>query len=435
MLIDLLLLSAISLSGHLSWKLYRDIFTPLCVYVSTWCTCLLLFRLRFVEYGTLELKTALLFGAGIVSFCLGCAACKENVKKARIDTQVFISLPWLQVAILVLLVLDVVGFALFAARMSDVYGLQTYFTDPAIIRADAREWTKAGAIGALILLCYPLFISSLIHILEARRLSLLAVIGIVVPVAETYLLTDRLTLIIFMTSSFFIWIYHTRRRTFDRKVVYFLGGGLLCILVYFLAVGGFYRRLVTPASTSFRYSSIDSNSQIGIRLLDPYIYVTGSFPTFQAAMNDVDHLSWGTQTFYPLARLLYAMDIIERRPEASDFTFYFVPIPFNTYTWLYSFYSDFGICGVLLLPALVGWLQTKLYVRMKETPTVFSLAGSSALAAATAFTAFGFIQYDFMLWSFIAVMFLVSKRTCITRSRRPRSTALRLEDACAVRPA
>lgn len=434
MLINLLLLSAIPLGGYLSWKLYRDVFTPLCIYVSTWCTCLLLFRVRFVEYGALEPKTWLLISAGMVSFCLGCALCKRGAQATQSEGRVFISLPWLQVAILILLILDIVGFVLFAARMSDVYGLQTYFTDPAVIRADAREWTKAGAIGALILLSYPLFVSSLIHILESRRLTLLGVVGTLVPAIETYLLTDRLTLIIFLTCSFFLWIYHSRRRTFDRRVVYFLAGGLLCILVYFLAVGGFYRRLVTPSSASFQYSSVDSDSQLGIRLLDPYIYVTGSFPTFQAAVNDVDRLTWGTQTFYPLARLFYAVDIIERRPEASDFTFYFVPIPFNTYTWLYSFYCDFGIGGVLLLPGFIGWLETRFYVRMKETPTVFSLAGSSALAAATAFTTFGFIQYDFMLWGFIAVMFLVSKRVCVARSKRFRSTALRLEDVCEVRP-
>jgi oligosaccharide repeat unit polymerase len=282
-----------------------------------------------------------------------------------------------------------------------------------------------------------LLASSLIHILESRKLTLLTIVGVAVPTAETYLLTDRLTLITFMTCSFFIWIYHSRRRTFDRKVIYFLGGGLLCILVYFLAVGGFYRRLVTPTSASFRYSTVDRDSQLGLRLLDPYVYVTGSFPTFQAAMNDVDHLSWGTQTFYPLARLLYAVDVIERRPEASDFTFYFVPIPFNTYTWLYSFYYDFGICGVLLLPGLIGWLETRLYVHMKGVPTVFSVAGSAALAAATAFTAFGFIQYDFMLWSFVVVMFVVSKKVCFTPTRRARPAVmpLPLKDSCGVRPA
>ena len=283
---------------------------------------------------------------------------------------------------------------------------------PSIIRADAREWTSSGAIGLLTLLSYPLFVSSLIYNLESRKLSWLTVLGLIVPAVETYLLTDRLTLIIFITCAFFIWIYHSKRTVLDRPVIYLMGGALICVLTYFLAVGGLYGRLVTPASPSFRYSTVQQHSQLSLRILDPYVYVTGNFPAFQAAVQDTDRLSWGAQTLYPLARLSYGLGILERKPEATDFTFYFVPIPFNTYTWLFSFYSDFGIWGVLLVPGLIGWLETRLYVRMKNMPTVFALSAAAALAATTAFTAIGFIQYDFMLWVFLIVMFFVSKKSC-----------------------
>jgi hypothetical protein len=409
--IDAAIIGAWVLGVYLSRRVFGDIFTPLCIYVSTWCTCLLLFRFRLIEYTALEPRTWLLIAGGMVSFCAGCLLCRASShKRHRSEVQVFTNLPWLRVAILSLLALNIVGFALFTARMSDIYGFQTYFTDPSIIRADAREWTSSGAVGALTLLCYPLVACSLIYILESGKLTLLTASGLAVPAAETYLLTDRLTLITFMGCAFFIWIYHGKRRAFDRRVVCLLGTGLICGLAYFLAVGGLYEKLVTVASPSFQYSTVARHSQLGLRVLDPYVYVTGSFPTFQAAMSDVDRFSWGTQTLYPLARVFYGLGILERKPEAIDFTSYFVPIPFNTYTWLFPFYRDFGICGVLFLPCLIGWLETRLFLRMKEAPTLFSLSGSAALAAATALTAFGFIQYDFILWNFLIVMFFVSNK-------------------------
>jgi oligosaccharide repeat unit polymerase len=437
MLIDLLIAGTWAAGIYLSRRIFSDMFTPLCVYVSTWCACLLLYRMRLVEYSVLEPKTWLLIAGGGASFCLGCVLSQARSNKSTsLQKRIIVSLPWLRLAILVLLVLDLVGFAFFTERMSDTYGLGTYFTDPSIIRADAQEWTRAGAIGALILLCYPLLACSVIYILESRKLSWLSAVGLIVPVAETYLLTDRLNLVTFGTCSFFIWIYHSKRRTLDRRVLCSLGGGLICFLAYFLSVGALYGKLATPASSSFQFSILSRDSRLGLRMLDPYVYATASVPTFQAAMRDVDSLSWGKQTFYPLARILYAVGILERRPEASDFTFYFVPIPFNTYTWLYFFYCDFGICGVLFLPGLIGFLETALYRRMRAAPTIFSLAGSSALAASTAFTVFGYIQYDFILWIFLIVMFFVSRRTCTEWKGYRRSTAWNeLRSPSAVPPA
>jgi len=426
MLTNLVLVAVWALGIQLSRRVFADVFSPFCIYISSWCICLFLFRLQLLKYTELEVKTWLLMAGGMLSFSAGCLIFGAfSQKPRRKQVQVFTSLPWLRVAILTLLALDIMGFAFFAMRMSETYGLETYFTDPRIIRADAREWTSSGAIGVLMLLCYPLFAASLIYILESRKLTWLTVLGLLVPAAETYLLTDRLTLVVFFTCSFFVWIYHSKRTAFDRRALYLLTGGVICVLVYFIAVGNLYKKLVTPSSPTFQYSTISGDSELGVRLLDPYVYVTGSFPTFQAAVTDVDHFSWGTQTFYPAARLLYGIGVLERNPEASDFTFYFVPIPFNTYTWLYSFYCDFGICGVLLVPGLIGWFETWLYVRMKERPTVFSTSGSAALAAATTLTVCGFIQYDLILWNFLMVMFLVSKKTCSARTGSLRSVARR----------
>jgi hypothetical protein len=72
MLIDLLIAGTWAAGIYLSRRIFSDMFTPLCVYVSTWCACLLLYRMRLVEYSVLEPKTWLLIAGGGASFCLGC---------------------------------------------------------------------------------------------------------------------------------------------------------------------------------------------------------------------------------------------------------------------------------------------------------------------------------------------------------------------------
>ena len=118
-----------------------------------------------------------------------------------------------------------------------------------------------------------------------------------------------------------------------------------------------------------------SQQVIGLDLLfsNPYIYATGSFVTMQQAMDDVRGQVWGTRTFFPIARFLYAIDALKQRPEEANMDFYLVPIPYNTYTYLFAFYEDFGLAGVLFFPFLLGYLETRLYLSMKAQTTLFSI--------------------------------------------------------------
>lgn len=414
--IDVALIGVWVSGVFLSRKVFRDTFAPLGVYVSVWCACLLLFRLHLIMYDPLEPRTWLLIGAGMTSFVVGCLlAAWRPIKRRNRLRPGLASLAAFRLTIFVLLTLATTGTISFAVRMARLYRFQTYFTEPSVIRADSENWTSMGALGALVLLCYPLFVCSFIDVLNTKKVSWYTALGLIVPVVETYLSTGRGNLITFMICAFFIWIYHSKRRSLDRKVVLFLAVGIVCGLIFFLAVGGLYDKLVKITSPAAQYAKITPDSEFELRLLDPYIYATGEFPAFQAATKDLDGWSWGTQSLYPVARVLYKVGLLERKPGAASFTFYFVPIPFNTYTWLFTFYSDFGIYGVLLLPGVVGWGETRLYLRMREIPTIFSVSGSAALAAATALTPFGFIQYDFILWYFLLVMFFVSQATRVTR--------------------
>jgi oligosaccharide repeat unit polymerase len=126
-------------------------------------------------------------------------------------------------------------------------------------------------------------------------------------------------------------------------------------------------------------------------------------------MRDVHGHLWGVRTFFPVARLLYAVDILEHRPEEASLQFYLVPIPFNTYTYLFAFYEDFGVLGVVCFPFLLGYLETRLYLSMKARPSIFSVAGTGSLMAVNIFTVFIALQSTILIWYYLCVMFIISE--------------------------
>jgi oligosaccharide repeat unit polymerase len=273
-------------------------------------------------------------------------------------------------------------------------------------------------LAALVLINYPLVICSLIHLLQTRRLRWFNGFGFFLACTQSYLLTDRVTIVVFLITGTFVWIYLNGWRTIRGTLLIKLGLVASLVVVYFWGVGNIFGRLISEDSHTWEVQYLNTSSQLGLRFSDPYFYATGAFITMQHAMRDVHGHLWGIRTFFPVARLLYAMDILERRPEEAILQFYFVPIPFNTYTYLFALYEDFGVLGVVCFPFLLGYFETHLYLSMRARPTIFSVAGTASLMAVNVFTVFIALQSTILIWYYLGVMLLVSK-SCSHRSRFP----------------
>jgi len=128
MAINLLLLLTWGASIWFSWKLYRDLFTPLCLYASVWCICLLLFRLRLVLYYQLSRTTVLLIAGSIAGFAAGCFTARRRLRVIKGSSLSRPAIRWtrLEAAIKLMLILNLSGELLFTWHMSRTYGLATY---------------------------------------------------------------------------------------------------------------------------------------------------------------------------------------------------------------------------------------------------------------------------------------------------------------------
>lgn len=428
--INLFLMAAWAAAFFLSRKLYQDVFTPLCIYLSVWLMCLLLFRLRLVNYYELETNTIILIAASMLAFAFGClmAYRRTHVREDAPDTRATIQREPLEFAVKILLALNLVGVLVFAYQMNSAYGLATYFRDPQVIRGASDVWSHAGPLGLLMMLDYPLLTCAWVHYLLTKKWRGFTIFALFLVLVQTYLRTDRGSLTYYAVTCISLWIYWNRWRSLNWRMVLTLGLVAIVLVTYFLGVGLLYGKLVLMQEGVWNMGDFRVTSGIALTLVNPYIYATSPIGGFQSAIEDVSHFSWGTHTFYPVARVLYGLGILSERPEPYDFDFYLVPIPVNTYTHIFAFYQDFGVPGIIFLPMILGYMETRLYLRMKACPTLFSLAVVSAFMALNVFSVFIPLVTGVTFWYYSLVLYPIS-RFC-----QPREPAVRSRKALGVVP-
>ena len=402
---------ALALSVVGAWLLskarYNDVFTPLFSYAAVWCASLLLFRLRLVDYDELNCQTALIIAASVAAFGAGCMLAGKP--SAQTETSLPINQQRLAVVITALLILNVIGLVLLVRWLQTGFGLLTNLGDVSALRASSDETTRVGALGFLTLLDLPLLLCAWMYYLRFGKRRWFTVLGVVVPLLEPYLKGDRGTLTFDLLTMLFLWIYYHGWRRPNQTVVSRVSVLGVVLLGYFLAMGSLLDKLASQPQQAMTARQTSLTSGTALALVSPYIYATASFPTLQQGMQDVDHFTWGARTFFPVARLLYALGVIRQRPEPLTFDFYFVPVPFNTYTHLFTFYQDFGTAGIVLVPLLLGWLETRVYLSLKRSPGFFSLTAAACFLGINCFSIFIPIILSLSIWYCLTVLWLLSR--------------------------
>lgn len=422
MVADAGLLVVILAAYFVSRKRYGDVFTPLFVYVAVWCGCLFLFRLRFVNYDTLGPRVILVVGGSVLAFVVGCLTAGRPYQAKESSLQV--ALEPLEKAIRILDYLSITGLLFFLMRSALVFGLSAYLTDPDAIRLGYEDLGRVGALALLLSAIYPLFVCSLIHVLESRKLHWFTVVGLLLPAVQGFVTMSRNNLAVPLISGVFAWFYYRGWRSLNLTILRRFALAFALVVLYFIGVGFWYGKVATSEDyTLYRVKDVNVTSQVGLQLAFPYMYATGGFPTLQAAMEDVRTHLWGVRTLFPIARVFYGVGLLDDRPENASLEFYYVPVPFNTATYLFGFYEDFGIAGVIVCPFLLGFLSTRLYLEMKAGASIFSLGCTGVLMAVIVYSVFIGLASTVQVWYSVIALFVISRR-CAAWSARKCPSAL-----------
>ena len=409
---ELLCVAAIVLTVRLSLRRFGDVFTPMAIYVTIWCSAILLFLVRIINYIQIKDETAMLIAGSIVAYVLGCLVCPEPAQRpGRRDT---VSQEVLDRALKFLIAIQFMAFLVFVYRMGTQFGLATYLTDPSAIRREADQWMKMGILGIPLFLHYPILILSFYSRLRTHRWRWFMVAGMTIPFVQELLWTGRGTFALFGVTLLSMWIYFHGWRRINRRLVITT---LLIVVIGisgFLVLGTVYGKVISEDLGVYNMADFNVSSSTMLLLAYPYMYVTAPLATFQEAMADVHYYSNGTRTFYPAARMSMALGLVHDLPEWTSFDFYFVPVPNNTYTHLFTFYQDFGEPGVIALPFLLGLFHTYLYWQMRMNPSVWSTAAAAISIGTVCFSVLICLTSTLLIWEAYAVLYLVWRYACAT---------------------
>jgi len=348
----------------------------------------------------------------MVAFVLGCLVAG---RPRKCSGSVFhVSLPRLEKVIRVLNYASFAALLIFLLRSARVFGVSAYLTDPDAIRLGYEDLGRVGPLALLLSAVYPLSVCSLIHVLVSKKVRWFTAVGLFLPAVQGFVTMSRNNLAVPLIAGAFVWFYYRGWRGLNRRIMTVCAGALALVLLYFVGVGFWYGKEATaPEYSLYRTRDINLTSSVGLQLAFPYMYATGNFPTLQAAMKDVRGRLWGMRTLFPIARLLYGAGLLQERPENASLEFYYVPIPFNTATYLLGLYEDFGSVGIVVYPFLLGCVATRLYLAMRARPTIFSLGCTAVLMAVIVYSVFISLGSTFQVWFWVIALFFISRKCTI----------------------
>ncbi len=235
-------------------------------------------------------------------------------------------------------------------------------------------------------------------------------IVMVVTILSYLFLLQRYQLIMVAVLVFTLFYYATWRIRFRTMILFVVAGVLLIYSVATIRSGkliqmGLYLASEMKFSSKFAF------------ITEPYMYVVMNVENFVHAMSKLEYFSYGSFTFdwfFALIQLKYPM---------KEY-FGFVENPFlfsgyNTYTFFWTLYRDFGIIGISLIPAVCGFVVGSLYYAMRRNPTLERIVFYSIAVFVMVMSFFvnplGFLWFIYIIaWMILILKFVRVKNSFST---------------------
>ncbi len=410
----LLILSPLGLL--LSKRLLGDYFTPPAIYHFFWCFALGALTLDWIAYhpvgveawSAIALGYAGFMGGGCCVLAYGLTRPRALLRDPEFD---HIGRGKLELVLLLMFLLGIFGFVLQLAHLQSQIGLTTFIEAP----GEARELhSNVKYLGFFNILNVSNFVLSLMYLVLYKKPAKWVILIMLWALATTFVTTDRTRFFYMVIWSFFIVVYLYPRINLTPKVILGVVGTLSVLLLFFLLIAKIYKK--QAFEDNMEYVRI---SEEWAPLVDPYIYLTGSFPVLQAFLEDKRELAYGKNSFEPVVKLIEVVLPDFEREEIVG-KFYRVPIELNACTYLEPFYRDFGLAGALIGPFLMGLVCAAAYLFMRNRKSLFSVYFAALLSFCTTISIFVNHFTQIATWYFVGTGYIVYRLT-LKRKASPRS--------------
>lgn len=418
-----------------SKSVHGDMLSLWSLYGGSWCLLLGVASLDLVTYIPVRLSTYLVLLTANASFALGvfvCVSARTNgIKRhsGRLDPSA-INRGRFETLLVVLLVFGLVGFVLFLRAVDDLFGVAILTSDLGRFRSMQSSSEYTSRLFAIKFLLYLNWLTPPLAVMyfavfgkDARHWPILVFL---LSVGTTWFSGERTSVVFILLTSFFMG-YYTRSAIRGRPSA---GGPAVLILVtcigifYYVFLGEIMGKSAENMTRHIGGVTSTETPQITQSLIAPYVTLTGNIAGFQAYVDKDQDRTWGMFTVLPFTKSLAELGIIQAEVVPAE-VLDMLPIPFefNTCTYLFVYYSDWGYPGVLLAPAVIGFVCGGLYLRMRAFPTI-ALIIINALVAHNLIMSVAvnrFIQTPF--WIFLTLAPLISWWLRAPRRTQPASAS------------
>ncbi|MDP1849673.1 MAG: O-antigen polymerase [Solirubrobacteraceae bacterium] len=387
------------------------------LFLAVWGGVLLVFAVPVLDYTHTSLTAWLLIYGSIATTIVGCLLAWRRIRpapppiaeqrrslRATIDPR-RLRLVWLASA-----VVGLVGFAAFVNAVAGVAGWQAVFSDPATVRVVKRDslvfqddyglWKILTYFNQVAFILWTIGLRMGVFQGRWRAAAVLGCISLVpfVFTADRNLMAAALTLAA-MVHLLWPWAGSWRR-------VALVSAGLLAVAAVGLtAMGNRYGGSLEGQPAVAAQLEIPALREAAI----PYLYVTGSLPTFGQLTGDaLAPLTLGQMTTLPAVKAAARARLVDTAPVETGV---FYPIPFESfsnYGWLGVFWLDFRAFGVLLLPMLLGFVATAARLRLAVRSTFLSLWTSAILLYIVVYSPLSNVLYTSLTWQHLLLGMLIA---------------------------
>lgn len=361
-------LSIIIFIGVISFKKGTDLLSPAKVFLFVWAVCILLVEFKFSGFQhQWSAFSWFVLLSGLLSFLLGIFIAYSlrvetkqftvNEIRSRILTnkdfdrqRLFITISLLFFAYFVSLILEFIieGYIpLFHPRPDrariefSVFGLHLFVSQMPAILLLITEYFVLGS--------------------ESSKKTVLAVLIFIITFFSYFLILQRFNYMYWLVMAIAVLYYASRKINFRNTLIFsvlffsFLGAITTIRLSQYATQ---YLHVVSKMKYSFEYASFSG----------PYMYIVMNLENLARAVDKLEVHTYSIMTF----DWLYAL--VGLKHWLKDY-FHIIPRPhlisnYNTYPFLWEYYYDFGIAGIILLSMCTGLVIGLVYYYMRSRGTI-----------------------------------------------------------------
>ena len=375
-----------SLAGVLALRfsksLLGSLLSPPALYTGLWFFSLALFHLGIVRYYPLEWETLSALVSTIALFLFGAVVAvtlarrKHDSSRQPPTSEHVFEHRHLHWAIALLFAIGVIGTLTYYWRLHQLIGIESLWLNPIRVRFEESQGglRRVGWIGLARSFLIPCFVLAVIYLrlsVGNRRTKLL--LGIIAGLSFVLVLPNsgRTTLLTMVTWAGLVVIYLTESmgKTFSLRkysLQILIGGAF--IVAYFAATNIVLNKTLSQVDRVFASTALNEPL---IGWGDFIHYIVSGFPAFQVLTQYPPNYDQPVSlTFGAISRILNEIDPASFAYPDYVQPFVYVPLPTNIYTYLDTFFLDFGWVGVAIFPFVIGLLTTALYLWMLRAPSV-----------------------------------------------------------------